>query len=114
MLSQLHLYQPLGEPGRVHRHVQLTQDVGQGARVVFVAVGNQYPLDPVAVLREVGDVGDDQVYPQHVLLREQHPGVNDDNVAIVLQGHHVLPDLAETAQRDHFQRLRHNRILRTC
>ena len=100
VFPEFHLNQSLGQPRGEYGNVQLRQDVWQSAGVVFVAVGNQDSLDALAVLGEVGDVGDDEVHPQHVLLGEQNPGVDDDNVAIVLQGHHVPAYFAEAAQWD--------------
>ena len=107
ILLQLHLYETRGQPGRIDGYVQVPQHVGQGAGMVLVAVGDQDCPDFVPVLLEIGYIWYDQVYPQHVLLREEHSGIDNDNIVIALQGHHVLPNLTETAQGDDFQRLFH-------
>ena len=84
----------MGEPGGVDRDVQLGQNVRQRSDVVFVAVGYQDGPDALSVLHEVRYVGDGEIDPGHILLGEEHPGVDDDNVLAVLQGHHVLADFA--------------------
>ena len=97
---QLELHQPGGEGGAVHRHVQLPQHIGQGADVVLVGVGEEDAPDLFPVLLQIGDVGNDHVHPQKVLVGEGHAGVDDDHVAAVFQHGHVFADLVETAQRD--------------
>jgi hypothetical protein len=44
--------------------------------------------------REVGDVD-----PRLVLLGEQHPAVDDEQLAVELEDRHVAPDLPQAAQR---------------
>ena len=95
VLTQLDGDQAVGEPRAVYGHVQLGQHVGQRPDVVFVAVRDQYGLQLVAVLDEVGDVRDDEVDARHALLGEEHAGVDDDHLAVVLQGHHVLAYFAK-------------------
>jgi len=101
VLLQLHGDQAVGQPGRIHRHVQVTQNVGEGADMVFVAMGYQQGPDPRPVLDQVADVGNREVDPWHCLAGEQDAGVDDDDVVAVFQGHHVLADLTETAKRYH-------------
>ena len=69
--------------------------------MVFVSVGDEDGPHPGGALPQVGGVGDNQVYPQHVLFRELDPAVNDDDVVAALQGHHVLADLPQSAQGNH-------------
>ena len=44
-----------------------------------------------------------------LVAREGEAGVDDDDVVAVLVDHHVLPDLAEAAERDDPERVRHRR-----
>ena len=90
VLAQLDGYQAVGETRGVDGRVQLGQHVGERPDVVLVAVGYQYGLQLVPVLDEVGDVRDDEVDAGHPLLGEEHAGVDDDHLAVVLQRHHVL------------------------
>ena len=53
VVSQLHPYQPQRQPGRVHRHVQLRQDEGQRARMVFVPVGDEDGPHLAAMLQQI-------------------------------------------------------------
>ena len=46
------------------------------------------------------EVGEDQVDAGVVVLGEQHPAVDDQQPAVVLEDGHVATDLAEPAERD--------------
>ncbi len=103
VLLELDRYEAAGEPGAVDGHPQLAQDIRQGAGVVLVAVGDDDGSQLLLPLADVGDVGDHQVNPQHLLLGEHEAGVDDDHVLGELQHHHVLADLSQATQRDYPQ-----------
>src|SRR3989304_2951068 len=52
---------PPGEGGGVDGDLKAGQDIGQGPGVVLVPVGDDEAPQPVLVLLQVADVGDDQV-----------------------------------------------------
>ena len=58
--------------------------------------------DLVLVLNEIGDVGEDEVDARHLFGREDDARVDDDDVVPVLDGGHVLADLADAAEEEHF------------
>ena len=102
MLLELVLNDTQSQAGGVDGHIQLLQDVGNGADVVLVAVGDDHTADAVAVLLQVGHVGDHQVDTGHlILVGEANAAVHDDDVLTVLNDGHVLAYLVETAQGDH-------------
>ena len=103
VLLQLQLDEAGGEAGAVDGHVDLLEDVGNGADVVLVAVGDEQAPDPGLVLDEVADVGDHAVDAVHVVPGEGHAAVHHDDLAAILIGGHVLADLVETAKGDNFQ-----------
>jgi len=82
----------------VHWHVNGGEHVGQRAGVVLVSVGDENATDAVPVVLQIGDVRNDQVNTQHVRFWEHDAGVYDNDVLAILQGHHVLADLAQAAQ----------------
>src|SRR5229473_2082835 len=57
-------YQRQREARPVHGNIQIAQDVGQGANVVFMAMRQHDSANLRAVLFEIGDVGNDQVDAQ--------------------------------------------------
>ena len=61
--------------------------------MVFVAVGDEYCPHPVGILQQIGDVGDDQVYPWQVFSGELDPAVDDNYIVAALQGHHIFANL---------------------
>ena len=95
-----------GQPGPDDGDVgTLTQQVGHPADVVLVAVGEHDGVDAVQPVPDPGEVGEDQVDAGLVLLGEEHPAVDDEQPAGVLEDGHVAADLAQPAQRDHTQSL---------
>lgn len=73
--------------------------VRHGPDVVLVTVGehdSQHVVEAVADRREVRK---DQVDARLILLGEEHPAVDDKDLAVDLEGRHVATDLAETADR---------------
>ena len=103
VLLQFQLDEAGGEAGAVDGHVHLFKDVGNGAHMVLVAVGDEEASDAGAVLDEVGHVGDDAVDAVHIVPGKGHAAVHDDDLPAVLVGGHILADLVETAQRNDFQ-----------
>ena len=68
--------------------------------MVFVAVGDDDAAQLFLALQQVADIGDDQVDAQHLFLGEHQAGIDDDDVVVVLDGHHVLADFAQAAEGD--------------
>jgi hypothetical protein len=54
----------------------------------------------LALVDDVADVGDHKVDAEHVLGGEHEAAVYGDAVVAVLEQHHVLADLTETAEGD--------------
>ena len=103
-LVQLDRNQPMRQPRRIHRNIQLRQHIRQRANMVLVAVRNQYPPHPLRPRRQIRNIRDNQVNARHILSRKLNAAVNNDNVVAALQRHHILADLAQTAQRQNPQR----------
>ena len=108
VLAQLRAHEAERQLGAVDRHVRkVAQDVGQRAHVVLMRVREEDAAHLRLVVLQVGDVGDDEVDAEHLLVGEHQAGVDDDHVVALLDGHHVLADLANTAERDHAKRVSH-------
>ena len=80
------------------REIQLGKDVGKGADVVFVPVGEDDASYSVQPGREVRDIRDNQVDPEHLVLRKHYPAVDDDNIVIVFDDQHVPADFTKSAK----------------
>ena len=48
----------------------------------------------------IGIIRDDAVDTQQILTRERHPCIDDDDLILIFDGGHILPDLFKSAQRD--------------
>ncbi len=68
--------------------------------MILVSVGDQERADLGRVLPQVGDVRNDEVDAEHLLVREHEPAVDDDDVVAVLEDVHVLADLPHASEGD--------------
>src|SRR5258706_7029641 len=85
------------------RNLEFGEDPGQGTDVVLVAVGEDDAAHPLAVLDEVGNVGNNDVDSQPFSFREHEAGLADDNVIAPADRHAVHTELAEAPQGDNLQ-----------
>ena len=88
------------ERGPVQGRRHVAQQIRESADVVFVAVGEHDAVDPLRVVAQVREVGQDEVDAGHVGLGEHEAAVDDDDPALDLDAEAVAPDLAETAEED--------------
>src|SRR5918999_2033919 len=101
VLVELRLHEPERESRRPYlRDRDLAEEIWEGADVVFVTVREHDRANAPGTLAEIGEVGQDQVDAEVLVAREGKSGVDDENVAVGLEGGHVLADLAETPERD--------------
>jgi hypothetical protein len=104
VLLELRLDQRERQLGADQRDVGASpQQVGNRADVVLVTVGQHDGEHVVEPLGDVGEVGQDQVDAGLVVLGEQHPAVDDQQLAVELEDGHVASDLTEPAQWDDAQ-----------
>ena len=101
MLLELRLDERQGQLRPDQRDVaaQLEQ-IGNGADVVLVTVREDHADHVIQPITQRCEVRQDQVDAGLVLLREQHPDIHDEDLALELVCRHVAADLAETADRD--------------
>ena len=93
--------QPARQRRGVDRHSwEIRQHVGETADVILMGVGDQEGPNLLAVLAQVGDVRDDEVYPEHLFVGEHEAAVDHDDVVAVLEDVHVLADLPHASQGD--------------
>jgi hypothetical protein len=71
--------------------------------VIFVTVGEHDRHDVLDPVPDPGEVGEDDVDPGLGLLGEQHPAVDDEQLAGVLEDGHIATDLTQSAQAHHPQ-----------
>ena len=88
-----------GQAGAVDGQIELLQQIGDAADVVFVAVGDEQALDLLLILHHEGEIRDDQIHAVHVAVREDEAAVHDDHIAAALIDRHILAHFAQAAQR---------------
>ena len=84
----------------VNRDIYFGQNVGNGADVIFVRVGEDDGAHHSFILLQVGDVRDDDVHAEQFLLGKHQTSVNYDDVVAGAQREHVHAELAQPAQRN--------------
>ena len=98
-LFQLIADEAAGQAGAVDGQIELLQQVGDAADVVLMAVGDEQALDLILILHHKGEVGDDHIDAEHIIVGENEAAVHDDHIAAALIDRHVLAYFAEAAQR---------------
>ena len=86
------------EARAINGHVEVAQNIGKRADVIFVAVREHDGADVLAILLQVGDVGNDEVDAEEFGFGEHHAGVDDDDVVAEAKRHHVHAEFAETTE----------------
>ena len=103
MLRQLAAYERAGQLRAIGRRGYAREHIRHRADVILVSVGKQIRAHALAVVDQVGNVGNHQVDAQHILPGKDGAAVDHDDVVPVLKRRHVLADLADAAQRDNSQ-----------
>jgi len=103
MFNQLGMRQRQGEGSAVDRHVNLFQQIGQAANVIFVAVRQDNGANTVAIGTHVTEVGNDNVHAEQFGVRKHDAAVNNNDVVVKLKRHHVHAEFAEATKRYCFQ-----------
>ena len=113
MFGEFGLQEGQGEFASVDRDLRTrTQEVRDGADVVFVAVGQDDARDLVQPILDRREVGQDQVNPRLGFLGEQDAAIDDEQRSIHLEHRHVAADLTEAADRQDAHGARRER--RSC
>ena len=68
--------------------------------MVFVRVGEEHAVDPIGVLPQVREVGEDEVDARHVGVGEHEPAVDDEDAVVDLEAEAVAADLPEPTEED--------------
>ncbi len=98
---QLDFNQSLGERCCVYGNIEFIYEPRYSANVVFVSVGNKQALNLIAVFSQISEVGNDYVDSQHVIVREAHAAVDDDDFVFVLEDCHVFADFVHASERNY-------------
>ena len=104
MLFELLAHQRQRELRSINRHIEIAEDVGNRADVIFVRVREDDGAHHALVLFQVGDVRDDDVHAEKFLLGKHQARVNHNDVVAAAEGHHVHAEFAQPAQRNCPQR----------
>ncbi len=88
------------ERSAVDRDREVAEQVRKRADVILVAVGQHHSAKRLALAEKIGEIGDDVVDPQHLVIGKHEAAVHGDQILAELDQHHVEADLAEPTQRD--------------
>ena len=68
-------------------------------------------LDLCGVFAQIGEIGDHDIDPPHVVLGEHDPRVDDQDAVVVLEQGHVLADFPQTTEGDDAECFSHMYLL---
>ena len=108
-LQHLPLDHPQSKFGAVHGNVEFGQHERQRADMVLMAMGDQDAADFFSILFKIGDIGNDKVDAQHLLIGKHQAGIDHHNVIFVFYGVHILADFPQPAQGNKLQRFSRRR-----
>ena len=97
---QLDFQQAAGQRGGIDGRVHFLEQVVNRADVVFVTVGDDDAAHLVAVLGQIGHIGDDVIDPQHVVFGEHQAGIDDEDFAAVFVHHQIAAHFTQPPQGD--------------
>jgi hypothetical protein len=100
VLVELVLNVGQGKFGAPDGNIDLRQYPWQRADVILMGVGEEDAAHLVAVLKQVCDIGHDDVYAEQFRLGEHQAGVDNNNVIAPADRHAVHAELAESAKRN--------------
>ena len=92
-----------GEGRRVERNAEIGGEIGDGADMVLMAVGQDDAEQIVAILLDEGQVGEDQLDPGIGRVGEGHAEIDHDPLAVAAVEIDVHADLARAAEREEEQ-----------
>src|ERR1700680_1558199 len=81
------------------RNIQFGKNPRQRANVIFVTMSENNSTNMLAVLGQIGDVGNDNIHAEKFGFGEHEAGIDDNNVVAPAHGHTIHAELAEAAQR---------------
>ena len=105
VLFQAPLDQRQRESRAVDRHVDLASKNGTAPMWSSWPCVRIRPRTCSRFCFEKREVGRDDIDAQQFGIGEHHPGIDDDDVVAVAEGHRVHAELAQSAQRDDLQLL---------
>ena len=103
LLFQLQFNQRCGQRRGINRNIQFLQHERNCPDMVFMTVCNDHAPDTAGIVAQVSDIRKHHINAVHVLIRESHAAIDNNQVVPEFNHGHVFPDFSQTAKRDYFQ-----------
>ena len=97
---QLVLDQSHGQLRRINRNIHLRKNIGKRADVIFMSVRDHKALHLLLILYQVADVRNNLIDTWHIIVREGHTAVHDNNRIVILDRGDIHADLIQSSQRN--------------
>ncbi len=107
MFVEFAFRQSQGEMRSVNRDVEFFQNVGQRTQMIFMAVRENDRRDLVAILFEDFEVGNADIDAIDALFGKAHARIKDEHLVAKAQQSAVHPELADAAEGNNFEDVRH-------
>ena len=87
-------YHPQRKRRSVDRELEFFEKIWHRADMILVRVGDEDAFDLIFYLADIIKIRDQNIDPEHALLRKAHAHVYDDRARIGLKHGHIRADLA--------------------
>ena len=84
----------------IHGAWDLLHHIRESTNMILMPMRQYDRLNHVTILDKVSNIGNDEINPQHIFLREHQPGIHHEDLIIHADSRHILSDLTQPAQRD--------------
>lgn len=61
--------------------------------MIFMSVGDNHTLDPIDILFNIREIGDNQIDAEHIHIRKRKSAVHDKHIVLALIKRHIFSDL---------------------
>ena len=103
VLRQLVAQNAERQPRCVYRHIQLLENIGHGADMVLMPVGEKNAAHLFFVLFQIGYIRDHKIDAGHLLIRESHAAIHNDNIVSVFDCRDIFSDFTDSPERNHLK-----------
>ena len=101
MLLVLGIHKPQSQLRTNQRNIRTQlQQIRHTPDMILMPMRQHQSIHLIQLALDITEIRQNQIHPRLLLLRKQHPAVNQQNMAIVLDHIHITADLTQTTQRN--------------
>ena len=91
-----------GQTGAVNGNREFSQQIGEGADVVLMAMRHDDATHLFLVFQQVGEIRDYEIHAQQFISGKHQSGIDDNDIVAIADRHHVHAEFPKSAEGDNF------------